>query len=127
MQRRDFIQATAATLASPAVWAQPAWPSGPVRIVVGFPPGGGTDALARVVGAKLTAMWGQQVIVETKAGAAGLIAAEYVSQQTGDGSTLLMAHINSHALGPALQAPSCATTPRRTSPRCAWWASRPTC
>ena len=103
MQRRDFIQATAATLAAPAVWAQPAWPSGPVRIVVGFPPGGGTDALARVVGAKLTAMWGQQVIVETKAGAAGLIAAEYVSQQTGDGSTLLMAHINSHALGPALQ------------------------
>ena len=103
MQRRDFIQATAATLAAPAVWAQPAWPSGPVRIVVGFPPGGGTDALARVVGAKLTAMWGQQVIVETKAGAAGLIAAEYVAQQSGDGSTLLMAHINSHALGPALQ------------------------
>ena len=103
MQRRHFIQATAATLAAPAVWAQPAWPSGPVRIVVGFPPGGGTDALARVVGAKLTAMWGQQVIVETKAGAAGLIAAEYVAQQSGDGSTLLMAHINSHALGPALQ------------------------
>ena len=48
-------------------------------------------------------MWGQQVIVETKAGAAGLIAAEYVAQQPGDGSTLLMAHINSHALGPALQ------------------------
>ena len=103
MQRRHFIQATAATLAAPAVWAQPAWPSGPVRIVVGFPPGGGTDALARVVGAKLTVMWGQQVIVETKAGAAGLIAAEYVAQQSGDGSTLLMAHINSHALGPALQ------------------------
>ena len=103
MQRRHFIQATAASFATPAVWAQPAWPSGPVRIVVGFPPGGGTDALARVVGAKLTAMWGQQVIVETKAGAAGLIAAEYVAQQSGDGSTLLMAHINSHALGPALQ------------------------
>jgi tripartite-type tricarboxylate transporter receptor subunit TctC len=56
-----------------------------------------------VVGAKLTAIWGQQVIVETKAGAAGLIAAEYTAQQPGDGSTLLMAHINSHALGPALQ------------------------
>lgn len=103
MQRRHFIQATAASLAAPAVWAQPAWPSGPVRIIVGFPPGGGTDALARVVGAKLTAMWGQQVIVETKAGAAGLIAAEYTAQQPGDGNLLLMAHINSHALGPALQ------------------------
>lgn len=103
MQRRHLLQAAAATLAAPLVHAQPAWPSGPVRIIVGFPPGGGTDALARVVGTKLTAMWGQQVIVENKAGAAGLLAAEYVAQQPGDGSVLLMAHINSHALGPALQ------------------------
>ena len=103
MQRRQLLQAAAATLAAPAVFAQPAWPTSPVRIIVGFPPGGGTDALARVVGQKLTVMWGQQVIVETKAGAAGLLAAEYVAQQPSDGSTLLMAHINSHALGPALQ------------------------
>jgi tripartite-type tricarboxylate transporter receptor subunit TctC len=103
MQRRILVQAGAAALAAPAVWAQPAWPNGPVRIIVGFPPGGGTDALARVVGQKLSAMWGQQVIVENKAGAAGLLAAEYVAQQPSDGSTLLMAHINSHALGPALQ------------------------
>ncbi|MDP2004343.1 MAG: tripartite tricarboxylate transporter substrate binding protein [Rubrivivax sp.] len=103
MQRRTLLQGAAAAIALPSAWAQPAWPTGPVRIVVGFPPGGGTDALARVVGAKLTAMWGQQVIVETKAGAAGLIAAEYTAQQPGDGNTLLMAHINSHALGPALQ------------------------
>jgi tripartite-type tricarboxylate transporter receptor subunit TctC len=103
MQRRTLLQGTAAALALPAAWAQPAWPSGPVRIIVGFPPGGGTDALARVVGQKLTLMWGQQVIVENKAGAAGLLAAEYVAQQPSDGSTLLMAHINSHALGPALQ------------------------
>ena len=106
MQRRTLIQAAGATLAglaAPAIRAQAAWPSGPVRIVVGFPPGGGTDALARVVGQKLTAMWGHQCIVETKAGAAGLLAAEYTAQQPGDGNTLLMAHINSHALGPALQ------------------------
>jgi len=106
MHRRTLVQggaAALAALAAPALRAQSTWPTGPVRIVVGFPPGGGTDALARVVGQKLTAMWGQQVIIETKAGAAGLIAAEYVAQQPGDGSTLLMAHINSHALGPALQ------------------------
>lgn len=101
MQRRSFI-AAASTLAAPAVLAQE-WPSGPVRIVVGFPPGGGTDALARVVAQKLTLMWGQQVIVENKAGVAGVLAAEYVAGQPGDGNTLLMAHINSHALAPSLQ------------------------
>jgi tripartite-type tricarboxylate transporter receptor subunit TctC len=101
MQRRSFI-AAASTLAAPAVLAQE-WPSGPVRIVVGFPPGGGTDALARVVAQKLTLMWGQQVIVENKAGVAGVLAAEYVAGQAGDGNTLLMAHINSHALAPSLQ------------------------
>jgi hypothetical protein len=74
-----------------------------VRIIVGFPPGGGTDALARVIGQKLGVMWNQQVIIETKAGVAGVLAAEYVAQQPSDGSTLLMAHINSHALAPALQ------------------------
>ncbi len=105
MQRRSFIAASGAlatTLAAPALRAQE-WPSSPVRILVGFPPGGGTDALARVVAQKLTALWGQQVIVENKAGAAGVIAAEYVATQPSDGSTLLMAHINSHALAPALQ------------------------
>jgi len=67
------------------------------------PPGGGTDALARVVGQKLSVMWGQQVLVENKAGVAGVLAADYVAHQPSDGSTLLMAHINSHALAPSLQ------------------------
>ena len=105
MQRRSLIQAAgaaAATLGVPRLFAQ-TWPTGPVRIVVGFPPGGGTDALARVVAQKLTVMWNQQVIVENKGGVAGVLAAEYVSQQPSDGSTLLMAHINSHALAPSLQ------------------------
>jgi tripartite-type tricarboxylate transporter receptor subunit TctC len=102
MKRRSFAAGAAAALAAPALFAQ-AWPSGPVRIVVGFPPGGGTDALARLLAAKLTALWNQQVIVETKAGVAGVLAAEYVATQPADGSTLLMAHINSHALAPSLQ------------------------
>jgi tripartite-type tricarboxylate transporter receptor subunit TctC len=79
------------------------WPSGPIRIIVGFPPGGGTDALARILSVKLGAMWNQQVIVENKSGVAGVLAAEYVAGQPSDGSTLLMAHINSHALAPSLQ------------------------
>ncbi|HJS04428.1 MAG TPA: tripartite tricarboxylate transporter substrate binding protein [Variovorax sp.] len=105
MQRRSLIQAAgaaAATLGVPRVFAQE-WPHGPVRIVVGFPPGGGTDALARVVAQKLSVMWNQSVIVENKGGVAGVLAAEYVSTQPSDGSTLLMAHINSHALAPSLQ------------------------
>ena len=105
MQRRTLLQATAgaaATLAAPHVFAQ-TWPSGPIRIIVGFPPGGGTDALARSLTVKLGAMWNQQVIVENKAGVAGVLAAEYVAGQPSDGTTLLMAHINSHALAPSLQ------------------------
>jgi tripartite-type tricarboxylate transporter receptor subunit TctC len=105
MQRRTLLQAgagAAVSLAAPLLRAQ-TLPAGPIRIIVGFPPGGGTDALARIVSAKLTAMWNQQVIVETKAGVAGVLAAEYVAQQPADGTTLLMAHINSHALAPSLQ------------------------
>ena len=104
MHRRTFVSAataTAATLAAPMLRAQ-TLPAGPVRIIVGFPPGGGTDALARVVGQKLSVMWNVPVVIENKAGAAGIIAADYVAKQAGDGNTLLMAHINSHALAPAL-------------------------
>ena len=104
MQRRSLIQAAAgaaATFAVPYLRAQPL-PAGPIRIIVGFAPGGGTDILARVVAQKLSAMWGTTVIVENKAGATGVIAADYVAKQPSDGSTLLMAHINSHAIAPAL-------------------------
>jgi tripartite-type tricarboxylate transporter receptor subunit TctC len=105
MQRRHFVQTTtalAASVASPWLRAQ-TLPVGPVRIVVGFPPGGGTDTLARVLAPKLQELWKLNVIVENKAGAAGVIAAEHVAKQAADGNTLLMAHINSQAIAPALQ------------------------
>ena len=101
MQRRTFIAATAATLACPALMAQ-TLPNGPVRIIVGFAPGGGTDILARVIGQKLSVMWSIPVVIENRAGATGMIAADYVAKQPADGAMLLMAHINSHAIGPAL-------------------------
>jgi tripartite-type tricarboxylate transporter receptor subunit TctC len=101
INRRILISTAVATLASPMLRAQ-TLPSGVVKIVVGFPPGGGTDALARVVGQKLQVMWGNTVVIENKAGAAGVIAADFVSKQAPDGNTLLMAHINSHALAPAM-------------------------
>jgi tripartite-type tricarboxylate transporter receptor subunit TctC len=105
MQRRQLLQvgvATAAALAAPMIKAQ-SLPSGPIRIVVGFPPGGGTDALARVLAQKLQAMWNINIVIDNKAGAAGVIAADYVAKQPADGNTLLMAHINSHALATSLQ------------------------
>jgi tripartite-type tricarboxylate transporter receptor subunit TctC len=102
MQRRTFTAAVAATLAAPTLRAQ-TLPAGPVRIIVGFAPGGGTDLLARVIGQKLADMWKTQVLVENRAGASGTIAADYVSKQPADGNTLLMAHINSQAITPALQ------------------------
>jgi tripartite-type tricarboxylate transporter receptor subunit TctC len=103
MQRRQFIQAAgmAAATFAPMVRAQ-SWPNGPIRIVVGFPPGGGADALARVVGQKLGDLWKQPVVIENKAGASGTLAAEFVAQQASDGTTLLLTTINSHALAPAV-------------------------
>ncbi len=105
MQRRQLLRvgaASAAVLAAPMIKAQ-SLPSGPMRIVVGFPPGGGTDALARVLAQKLQAMWNINIVIDNKAGAAGVIAADYVAKQPADGNTLLMAHINSHALATSLQ------------------------
>ena len=102
IQRRTFTAGVAATVAAPLVRAQNL-PTGPVRIIVGFAPGGGTDILARVIGQKLAEMWKTQVIVENKAGASGTIAADFVAKSAGDGSVIHMAHINSHAIVPGLQ------------------------
>ncbi len=104
MKRRTLLMtAGAATLGSAPMLRAQTLPGGPIRIIVGFPPGGGTDALARVMAVKLQALWNTSVVIENKAGAAGVIAADHVAKQAGDGNTLLMAHINSHAIAPSLQ------------------------
>ena len=76
-------------LFSLAASAQP-FPAKPVRMVVPFPPGGGADALARLMAPKLNEMWRQQVIVENKPGASGHIGADLVAHSPADGYTLLM-------------------------------------
>src|SRR5205809_4652358 len=78
-----------AVLLSTRVLAQD-FPARPVRVIVPFPPGGGADALARLLGPKLADLWGQQVIVENKPGASGHIGADLVAQSPADGYTLLM-------------------------------------
>jgi tripartite-type tricarboxylate transporter receptor subunit TctC len=78
-----------AVLAAPCVFAQ-AFPTKPVRIIVPFPPGGGADALARIMQPYLAKLWGQPVIVENKPGASGHIGAEFVATSPADGYTLMM-------------------------------------
>jgi tripartite-type tricarboxylate transporter receptor subunit TctC len=92
MNRRIFLTLVALALA-PFAGAQSqnqGYPFKPVTIVVPFPPGGGTDALARIMQPTLGALWKQPIIVENKPGAAGAIGGEYVAQQKADGYTLLM-------------------------------------
>ena len=82
-----------------AAIAADAYPSRPITMVVPFPPGGGADILARVIGQRLAEVWGQPVLVESKPGAAGAVGAAAVGRSAPDGYTLLMAA--SGALTPA--------------------------
>src|SRR5919197_2738208 len=65
-----------------------AWPTRIVKLVVPFTPGGGIDSIGRIIGARLSEMWGQQVVVENKPGAGGNIASEYVARSAPDGYTM---------------------------------------
>src|SRR5437879_7706010 len=100
----SLLAGAALAVGSAACWPQaasPNFPARPVRMVVGFPPGGGTDIIARLLAQKLTERWGQSVVVENRAGAGGNIATDLVARSAPDGHTILMA-FSSHASNPAL-------------------------
>lgn len=85
---------------SPA-WADSAFsPTKPVKIVVPFPPGGGTDAFSRILGEKLGQMWKQQVIVENRGGAQGNVGTAYGARAPADGYTLVLAHQGAFTVNP---------------------------
>ena len=87
--------------AGPA-FAQGAWPSKPIRLVVGFPPGGANDILGRLVGQKMQDAWGQSVLVDNKPGANAIIATEIVAKAAPDGYTLLIGASGAMVFNPGL-------------------------
>src|SRR5438477_4504518 len=96
--RRKFLHLAAGAAALPAVsrivWAQ-AYPTRPVRIIVGYPPGGGVDIVARLIAQWLSEHLGQQFIIENRPGANGNIGTEAVVRARADGYTLLVTNASS--------------------------------
>lgn len=100
LTRRVLLTATAA-LAAPAIQAQPAWPSGTIRVVPPFPAGGSTDALARLLQPHLTRILGVNVIVENRPGASGSLGTGAVARSAPDGNSWVLV-FDTHAVNPAL-------------------------
>ena len=88
--------------ALPAVAAEQPFPIKPIRLISSYPPGGGNDTVARAIGQRLTEAYGQQVIVDNRPGANGIVACEITARAAPDGYTLLMASIATHAINPVL-------------------------
>jgi tripartite-type tricarboxylate transporter receptor subunit TctC len=91
------LAGVALALCTAAALAQP-YPTKPVRIIVAFPPGGGTDIVARLLGPRLSEDWGQPVVVENRAGAAGVIGTEAAARSAPDGYTLFLGTLGNFAV-----------------------------
>ena len=92
----------AASLLSLPVQAATAFPNKPIRIIVAYTPAGTTDILARAIGQKMSETWGQPVIIDNRAGAAGNIGTEVAARATPDGHTLLMGTAGTHGINVSL-------------------------
>ncbi|MBL8305859.1 MAG: tripartite tricarboxylate transporter substrate binding protein [Rubrivivax sp.] len=97
-----MLLAAAVTLLPLAAASQAAFPSKPVKIIVGFPAGGPLDAHARLLADRLQQLLGQPVIVDYKAGAGGTVGADFVAKSEADGHTLLMANTGTLVINPAV-------------------------
>ena len=96
------LLASIALLVAAAGAIAQSYPARPVTFIVPFSPGGGTDISARTVANKLTAKWGQSVIVENRAGAGGILGADAVAKARPDGYTLLIANVGTQSINPSL-------------------------
>jgi len=101
-----MLAACAAYLPSPASAqvkdAAATYPDRPIRLIVPFAPGGSTDAAARVIGLKLTELWGQQVVIDNRPGATGIVGSELVARAAPDGYTTILGTIGSHSVNVSL-------------------------
>jgi len=104
LPRRALFGAGLAVLAAPAL-GQGAWPSRPVRIVVPFGGGGGTDVTTRVLAPRLQEILGQPVVVENRPGAGGVVGTDFVAKQRPDGEVLVLTTLSPLGLAPGLPAP----------------------
>lgn len=98
----SMVGIAAAFIALPSDILAQAWPAKPVRFILGFPPGGGSDILGRIVAAKMQEQMGQTVVIENRPGASGNIAAEQVAKSAPDGYTIYLAQIAAVAISPSL-------------------------
>ena len=89
------------------------WPVKPIRLIVPFPPGGGTDLVGRSVGAKLAEALGQKVVIDNRGGAGGNIGAEMAARSDPDGYTLLIGAIGAISVNPSLYAGKLPYDPQR--------------
>jgi len=96
------LAAAAMSVLSPIAAFAQAYPSKPVRLMVPFPPGGATDIIARLLGAKMQELWGQPVVIESKPGAGTVVGTEYVAKSAPDGHTLGMV-VTAHVINPSLR------------------------
>lgn len=109
MNKRTFVQAALATMiaslsaVSPAGAQTQGYPSRPIKFIVGFPPGGSTDLVTRIVAAQMAEELKQPVVVENKPGAGGNIASQFVAGSAPDGYTIFLGTLATHGINPMLQ------------------------
>jgi tripartite-type tricarboxylate transporter receptor subunit TctC len=132
-RRRFMIGAVAAPFVARSAFAQ-AFPSRPIRIVIGFPPGGGIDILARLMAPKMSERLGQAVIIDNRPGANGQIATQVAAQAEPDGHTILFGTTGNLAINQVLYAGRAGPTSSAISPRCrrsrrlaSFWSSARRC
>ena len=98
----NIAMLAAAVLLMPALTLAQEYPQRPLRLIAPFPPGGGVDFLARIIGQKLSESWGQQVVIDNRSGGSGVIGMEIAARAAPDGYTLLMSEVGTLSINPAI-------------------------